>query len=124
MRKKLLEHAAARAGSVPGRAEDIPDEYVVLIQAMILMVGAWHATRAAGRPAARFRYPGPTFLITGAWPECYERFCLNAEAMELARLLPRDATPFMVYVALCESGYPPEACTMDDLMRPQSVGVS
>lgn len=107
-----------RTGKPIAGPADIPDEYVFCIQKMIAMTAGWHATRAPGRPAARFRYPGRHVQIVAPWPESFERFCLNAEARELAKLFPREATVFMVYIALCEAGHEPEACTLDDLMRP------
>lgn len=97
----VVEVAGGRAVRGP---DDIPDEYVRMIQRMMALVTAWHTTRAVGRPAARFRMPPKDVQIVGVWREAFEPFCLNAEARELAKLMPPDATIFAMRVALYEAG--------------------
>lgn len=107
--------------SPPKGPDDIPDEYVRTLGRMMALVGAWYATRPAGKPEPVFRFPPKAIAIVGVWSESYERFCCNASAIELAKAMPADATCFLMFVALCETGHPPRECTVSDLMRPSSL---
>lgn len=101
----------------PKSPQEISDAYMRTLGHMMALIGRDYALRPAGASEPLFRFPPAHTVVVAVWSSVCERFCLNREALALARQMPDDATAFMMRIALCETGHPPRECTLADLNR-------